>query len=171
MPTGRFCASVAVVDDLLYVIGGFTIEFRTDIFTLNPIYTYSAVNQQYTPFGYGTISPEVAVVSPENRSYNSSSVSLIFTVDKPAVWMGYSLDGQDNVTITGNTTITGISSGLHNVTVYAKDSFENTGASETISFTIAEEPESFPTALVATASASVAIVGVGFIVYLRRRGR
>jgi hypothetical protein len=54
IPTGRYSASVAVVDDLLYVIGGFTIEFPTDGFHANPSYTYSTVNEQYTPFGFGT---------------------------------------------------------------------------------------------------------------------
>ena len=171
MPIGRYSASVAVVDDLLYVIGGFTTEFRTDRFTLNPIYTYSAVNQQYTPFGYGATPPAVAVVSPENKTYNANNVSLTFTVNKPASWMGYSLDGQENVTVTGNTTLAGLSSGLHNITVYAKDEPENMGASETISFSVAEETEPFPTALVATTSASVAVVGVGLIVYLRKHGQ
>jgi len=52
MPTGRFDAGVAVVNDMLYVIGGFTIEFPIDRFTLNPSITYSAVNEQYIPIGY-----------------------------------------------------------------------------------------------------------------------
>jgi len=52
MPTGRFDPGVAVVNDMLYVIGGFTIAFPTDKFTLNPSITYSAVNEQYTPIGY-----------------------------------------------------------------------------------------------------------------------
>ena len=52
MPTGRFDPGVAVVNDMLYVIGGFTTEFPTDEFTLNPSITYSAVNEQYMPIGY-----------------------------------------------------------------------------------------------------------------------
>jgi hypothetical protein len=92
---------------------------------------------------------------------------LVFTVNKPVNWTGYSLDGQDNITISGNTTISGLSNGLHNVTVYAKDEFENTGASETISFSV-EVP--FPTTLVAAASAAtIAVVGVGLLVYFRKR--
>ena len=39
---------------------------------------------------------------------------------------------------------------MHNVTVYARDEFENVGASETVHFTV-ELPESFPTTLVAAA--------------------
>jgi hypothetical protein len=80
--------------------------------------------------------------------------------------MGYSLDGRDNVTITGNTTLSGLSNGLHNVTVYARDEFENTGASETISFSI-DVP--FPATLVITSAAAVAIVGLVLLVYFKKR--
>ena len=125
---------------------------------------------QYTPFGFGTVPPAVSIVSLESMAtYVSSDVSLNFCLNKPATWVGYSLDGKDNITIAGNTTVTGLASGLHNITVYAKDEFENTGASETISFSV-EEP--FPTALVAVASAaSVVIVGVGLLVYFKKRKR
>ena len=123
------------------------------------------MNEQYIPIGYG-VPPEIKVVSPVNQTYNESSVSLVFTVNKPVNWTGYSLDGQDNVTITGNTTIAGLSNGLHNVTVYARDEFENTGVSETISFSV-ETP--FPTTLVIAPIASVVVVGVGLLVYFRKR--
>ena len=168
VPEGRRGEAVAVVDDLLYVIGGFTPDFRTDRFTINPIYTYSHVNQQYTPLGYGTVPPVVSVVSPENKTYSTSDVSLAFTVNKPTPWMSYSLDGQETVTSMGNITLTSLSNGLHNVTVYAKDSFGNMGTSETISFTV-EVPEPFPTTLVTTASAaSLAIVGLGLLFHFKK---
>ena len=158
MPTARNSLSIAVVDDILYAIGG----DRGGYFTI------INANEQYTPFGYGTVPPDVRVVSPENKTYTSSNVSLAFIVNKPALWMGYSLDGQDNVTITSNTTLTGLSSGLHNITVYAKDEFENTGASETISFSVAEEP--FPVAPVAATSvATIAVVSVALLVYFKKR--
>jgi hypothetical protein len=158
---------VAVVNDKLYVIGGGCFQYIIISGYIVPsTYSVSAVNEQYTPFGYGTIPPAVSVVSPENTNYTSSNVSLAFTVNKPASWMGFSLDGQDNVTITGNTTLSELSSGLHNVTVYAKDSFENTGASETITFGIVE---SFPTMLVAVTAVAVAVVSVGVLVYFKKR--
>jgi hypothetical protein len=160
MPTTRSDFGVAVVDDILYVIGGYLRSSR--------IVTPTAVNEQYIPIGYGA-PPEIKVLSPETKTYNASSVSLVFTVNKPVNWTGYSLDGLDNVTITGNTTISGLSNGLHNVTVYARDEFENTGASETISFTV-DVP--FPLVPVAAASAAiVAIVGVSLLVYFRKRKR
>ena len=92
-------------------------------------------------------------------------------MDKSTSWLGYSLDGNDNVTIAGNTTLTNLSSGLHNVTVYAMDKNGNIGASETVTFSIAEpEKETFPTVSVAVVSgASLAIAGVGLLVYFKKR--
>jgi hypothetical protein len=152
------------VNDVLYLIGGYYTASREA--WLHGLVTPVAVNEQYIPIGYSN-PPEINIASPVNQTYNGSSVSLVFTVNKPVNWTGYSLDGQDNITISGNTTISGLSNGLHNVTVYAKDEFENTGASETISFSV-EVP--FPTTLVAAASAAtIAVVGVGLLVYFRKR--
>jgi energy-converting hydrogenase Eha subunit A len=160
IPTPRINLAVVVLNDTLYAIGGDTYAALGSILP-------SAANEQYTPFGYGTIPPVVAVVSPENKTYNSSSVSLTFVVNKSTQWVGYSLDGWDNVTATDNTTVTGLQNGLHNLTVYANDTLGNMGASETISFSV-EVP--FPTTLVVTASgASVAVVGVGLLVYFKKR--
>jgi hypothetical protein len=125
------------------------------------------VNEQYTPIGY-SIPPEIEVVSPLNQTYTKSSAFLVFTVDKVINWTGYSVDGKDNVTFTGNITLTGLSNGLHNITVYAKDTFGNTGASEAVAFTLDYEP--FPTVPVAAVSGvAVAVVVVGLIFYYRKR--
>jgi hypothetical protein len=168
MPTSRQNFAIAVVNDLLYAIGGFTLTY-TSIFS-NPTVTPHATNEQYIPFGYGTLPPMISIVSPENSNYTSSNVSLVFTLNKLAVWMGYSLDGKENVIITDNTTLTGLSNGLHNITVYAKDEFENIGESETIHFSV-EAPEPFPTTLVIASIASVAVVGAVLAVYFKKYRR
>jgi len=154
MPIARFNLKVAVINDTLYIMGG------APYFNLSGI--WCPENEQYTPIGYGTVPPAVAVVSPESKTYDASSVSLVLTVNKPVVWMGYSLDGQDNVTITSNTTLSGLSNGLHNVTVYARDEFENTGASETITFSV-ETP--FPTTWIIAAAAIAITGGSAFAIY------
>jgi hypothetical protein len=82
------------------------------------------------------------------------------------------LDGLDNVTIAGNMSLTGLSSGLHNITVYALDAYGVSDASKTFHFNIAEEPkkEPFPITVVAAASvAAIAVVGVGLLVYFKKR--
>ena len=65
--------------------------------------------------------PTVSIISPENRTYTANSVPLTFTVNKPAKWMAYSLDGKANVTVAGNTTLNELPNGSHNITVYATD--------------------------------------------------
>ena len=163
MPTNRSDFSVVVVNDLLYAIGGYLYSSRS--------LTLTNVNEQYTPIGYST-PPEIKVVSPVNQTYSNSSVPLVFSVDvisanKTVSWMGYSLDGQQNVTITGNGTITNMTNGLHNITVYANDTFENMGAS-TITFTVAKT-NPFPTTTVAAVSVVVAVVVVaGLLVYHKK---
>ncbi len=48
MPSGRFNVAVAVVNDLVYAIGGWTPN-------VGNIHDASAVTEQYIPFGYGTL--------------------------------------------------------------------------------------------------------------------
>lgn len=167
MPTERVDAAVAVVNDKLYVIGGYTMEKHVDSFF--PSTSSSAVNEQYTPFGYGAVPPVVLVVSPENRTYNVSSVPLAFTVNKIASWIGYSLDGQEEVAVSGNTTLTGLANGVHNLTVYVNDTFENAGASETLNFSIAVPSSPFSTAWITAVAVIVTFVGVALLVYFKKR--
>jgi parallel beta-helix repeat protein len=118
---------------------------------------------------FTTTPPKITVLSPLNQTYNETSIPLVFTVDKPVNWTGYSLDGKQNVTVTGNCTIANVTNDVHSITVYANDTYGNMGASLTVTFTVAK-PEPFPTALVATASGlSVAVIGLGLLVYFKKR--
>jgi hypothetical protein len=167
MPTPRGDFAVAVVNDLIYVIGGITVSYEGRPLGAGGAVTYYATVEVYTPFGYGTVPPIIDVASPENVNYASSEIALNFTVNMPVELICYSLDGNENVTVTGNTTVTRLNDGVHNITVYAKDEFGNTGASETITFSV-EVP--FPAVPVATASiATIAVVSVALLVYFRKR--
>jgi hypothetical protein len=112
--------------------------------------------------------PKISILSLENKTYSTSNVTLDFTVNKPNSKVTYSLDGKENLTIAGNTTMTGLSNGVHNVTVYAWDVLGNTGASETLFFKV-EAPEPFPITLVIALIASVAVIGLGLLVYFKKR--
>ena len=105
--------------------------------------------------------PRIGVSSPQNMIYNDSSVALAFLVCEPVSWMGYSLDGQDNITVTGNTTLSGLGNGAYNLTVYATDLAGNTGASETCSFTVSAPFPIVPVAAIfglAIAAATVCLL-------------
>ena len=173
IPTERTDYATAVLNDKIYVIGGSLIVM--DLIPTPSGYNmqtiYKDTVEEYTPFGYGTVPPMVSVVSPTNMDYSSGELSVNFTVNKPVDLTMYSLNGNENVTITGNTTITGLSNGLHNLTVYAQDTFGNIGSSETITFTVAK-PEStkpLPTVPVTVASVAVVLVVAGLLVYHKKR--
>jgi len=95
-------------------------------------------------FTVDTVAPVVDIISPEEGvTYKVETVDLNCTATDPndisVVW--YSLDGGANVTIeatdtsTFNTTLTGLSSGEHCVSVYANDTAGNIG-SDSVCFTI-----------------------------------
>ncbi len=122
-------------------------------------------------FTIDTTPPTLSILSPEAKAYDMPDMALNFTVNAVVAQVAFSLDGQDNVTISGNTTLTGLSTGAHNVTVYAWDEAGNVGTSETISFSVSEP---FPAVLVAAASLMVIVIVVGLLVYfmkVRKRSR
>jgi hypothetical protein len=90
--------------------------------------------------------PQITVFSPKKMTYlkNATGVffDLTFSINEPVSWIGYALDRQANVTITGNTTMSGLSEGTHSLVVYAKDIFGNTGASEIVDFVVDTIPPS-----------------------------
>ncbi|MBN1357149.1 hypothetical protein JW988_00100 [Candidatus Bathyarchaeota archaeon] len=116
-------------------------------------------------FIFDTIPPKVSILSLENKTYSADNVPLDFITNEGISQSTYSLDGQENVTINANTTLTGLSEGDHTVTVYATDKAGNTGASETIYFRI----DFFPTTLVIASVVTAAIIGVGLLVYFKKR--
>jgi hypothetical protein len=122
-----------------------------------------------------TSPPNVSVLSPLSGTYLPSEVRLNLTVDESVSWVGYLLDGGENVTVTGNLTLPELSVGQHMLRVYANDTAGNVGVSEIVTFSIAEpEKETFPTVPVAVASGtSIAAVVAGILLYVRklRRGQ
>ncbi len=122
MPTSRAYLGVAVVNDVLYAIGGFDGT------------NWLNVNEQYNPIGYGTVAPKVQIISPDNKTY--SNVTLSYKINRGTQWIGYSIDNHPNVTIKTETNLLGLSEGNHNVTIYANDSLGNMGSSNTVFFSV-----------------------------------
>lgn len=112
--------------------------------------------------------PDIGILLPENKTYTTSSLSLNFTIDEVTSWIGYSLDGQANVTIAGNTTLSGLSDGAHSLIVYAKDIDENIGASEIIYFSI-ETGLPLWIIIVVIITAAAVTSGIGYVLYKRRK--
>jgi hypothetical protein len=131
-------------------------------------------------FTVDTVPPIISIVSPENRTYDTTDISLNFTVSEPFSWAGYSLNGHENVTIAGNTTLTGLSDSSYNLRVYAKDTAGNMGYSETVCFSISQETEPTPqpeplepfsTILFVASIVLVVVIGIGLLLYFKKRKR
>jgi hypothetical protein len=84
--------------------------------------------------------PSIAISTPRNATYGANHVALSIAINENPFWMGYCLDEQDIVTVSGNTMITDLSDGTHSLTVYANDSVGNMGQSKTVCFTIDTRP-------------------------------
>jgi hypothetical protein len=127
--------------------------------------SYAFVN-----FTIDTTPPSVLILSPEALTYNTSEVPLDFAVNESVLQVTYSLDGQGNVMVSGNMTLTGLSDGAHDIVVYAWDDAGNVGASETVHFSI-KQLEAFPTLLVVAIVVIVVVVCLLLMLYFRRRRR
>ncbi len=128
LPSPRAYLGLAVVDDILYAIGGFDGQN-----SLN-------ANLEYTPTDYGTVPPKLQITSPENKTY--SDVYLSYNINKGVDWIGYSIDNQSNVTITEETKLFGLSQGPHTIMLYANDSQGNMGSSSPVYFSLDSLPPS-----------------------------
>ncbi len=123
--------------------------------------------------------PNITNLSVENTTYSTGNVPLNFIVNENITQAAYSLDEQTNITIAGNTTLTGLSAGTHNVTVYAWDDAGNVGASQTVNFNVAhtvsavvQQSQPFPitTVLAVLASFTVGVV-LTFLFFFRKDKR
>lgn len=115
----------------------------------------------------------ISIMSPENKTYEENSVPLTLVISEPTSWISYSLDRQTNVTIGGNTTLSELPNGPHNLVVYANNTDGVFGASERIYFSIEtsqpepQHEEPFPIWIAATIV--VAVVGVTLIYFIIRK--
>lgn len=123
------------------------------------------------------LGPNISILSPENKTYDTSDIPLELIVDKPATWIGFSLDGLDclgitgNITladlttITGNTTLAGLAVGEHTLVVYATDASGQIGTSEIVRFNVVSR---FPIEWVVGGAVTAAVIIAGLLVYLKR---
>ena len=139
--------------------------------------------------------PSVSVLSLENVASGEGVWFAFRVVGSTLSWVGYSLDGEENVTVSpdilvqssltsqdkvwkGNITLVGLSRGSHSLIVYAEETTGSVGAASPVTFTvetagqpIGSESSLFPTTLVSAAGliASAAAVSVGLVAYFLRR--
>jgi len=121
-------------------------------------------------FSVDAFPPIIKILSPKNMTYDTTNIPLNLTIDETTLWVIYSLDGQANKSITGNSTLIGLSESSHSLVVYAKDIAENIGTSRTIFFSIEpKQSESFPTWTVVAIVATVVVVAAILFYFTRSR--
>jgi hypothetical protein len=116
-------------------------------------------------FSVDTVQPAILVLSPENKVYGANEIPLNFTTNEPVSWLTYSLDGENNETVSRNITLAGLTDGAHNLTVYVADMVGNVGVSETVRFSV----EPFPVILVVALTTTTLIVVLAAYLFLKRR--
>jgi len=84
-----------------------------------------------------SVSATIDVISPQQTTYNSTSVSLSFRSSDSLTWAGYSLDKKMISDCNDNTTIYYLSNGAHSLRIYGTDGIGNVidshlGAKDTI---------------------------------------
>jgi hypothetical protein len=114
--------------------------------------------------------PSIEVASPENTTCYENSIPLSFVTEHVSQ-ITYKIDEQDNVTISGNTTISSLSNGLHNITFCASDTFGNIGSPETINFTVAKLNSFSVVPVTAVSIVAVSLVVAGLLVYHKKHNR
>jgi len=86
---------------------------------------------------------KIELSRPENKTYDTCSVFLSFPMNFMPSWIGYSLDGEANVTVDGlviGTRTADLVDGSHSVVIYANDSAGNMCHSRTVYFTVDTRP-------------------------------
>jgi len=172
LPLGLYGMGVVEVGGLLYVLSGCTATYSFPFYMESPELVPVGRAFVYTPLGYGRIPPEICVWSfEEGGIYDFGNVRLELGLSHPVIWVGYSLNGQANVTVEGNVTLSGLSNGVHNIRVFAEDKYGNMGASETITFTVINAPlsMSFIIAIIVGVVVFGVVVCVGSFLFLRKR--
>jgi len=165
IPEGPHCLEVCVVATAL----AYETRHETDGIYYTTYYVrYKTIGSSTANFTIDTTAPNILSVSMENKTYGNSNIPFVLVTNEPASQVLYSLDGLDNVTISGNSTLTDLSPGNHSVTVYASDLVGNIGTSETVSFIVAV-PEPFPVVPVVIAIVVITAVAAGLLLIRKRR--
>jgi hypothetical protein len=130
MLTPRIDCAVGVLNDRIYVLCGIVSGVPFDD------HIDSNVVEVYTPIGYGKAPPEAKIFSPiNNKTYTSNTITLEFSLNKPAKTITYTLNNRQPVKIEANTTLTGLTNGEYNLTLTLTDEKNNT-ATQTITFSV-----------------------------------
>ena len=85
-------------------------------------------------FNIDNTPPKILIQTLDNKTYDTTDLPLNFTINEPFHNLSYSLDGNQSVQVDGNTTLTGLTSRSHSLTVYAEDRAGNIAGESLLDF-------------------------------------
>lgn len=146
MPVGYGFCRVSIPHGLTAELYNVTVDGSIPLFVNYSIFDdgdkrwiyflYQSSEHEVLIYGIDRTIPSIYVLDPQNKTYYSDHIQLRIFVSDLVSWLAFSLDGQDNVTISGNSTMIVTSNGEHFVIVYARDNAENTGFSAAVHFEV-----------------------------------
>ena len=140
--------------------------------TLKVYAVFSDILPVYSPINFivDTTPPNVSFISMQEEKYNESDIPLIFTVNETTSIITYLLDGKVH-TINGNTTMTMLQDGDHELKLYATDEAGNAGSTETIDFNVNVPVPSRIVLAILPPLIIVLVGGLSILIYLEKRKR
>jgi len=156
-------------------------ENFTDRYPLTTPFDIHAVNVDFAEWNPQSLpgQPEpsddglhIIILSPENVTYSTTEIPLNLIVPQTMSWLGYRLDSQTYVTISGNTTLTGLPQGAHSLTVYGNTAEGALASSETAWFSVnAVQPLPIVPVAAVSAGSIAAVTATGLVLTRRKRRR
>ena len=142
-------------------------------------YTHYANHSEYYQTVFDSQILHFTIASPValllNNNVYTSEVPLNFCFNGAGSQISYSLDGHANVTIAGNTTLSGLVDGVHSVNLYVNDVSGNATYFDTVTFNVTEPSSSqsktllTPESLILVLVPSLVIVAALILLFLRKR--
>ena len=163
LSNGEHVVTVFVVATSVYATnivseGDYNYQYQTNFYhsqaseTIN-FCTVAPSGSTVSPSPTPSPSPMVTILSPQNDTlFNvildgvNYQLPLVYETNSSLSWVGYSLDGASNVTVTGNSTLRVVgSNGYHTLTVCANDTSGNWATPQTVTYLVNFNPDYTPT--------------------------
>jgi hypothetical protein len=172
---------------LLIILILFAIIPNENILLINPVSAQS------------NVAPTISIVYPTNNTFFNVSIEgvffhLTYQTNSTLSWAGFSIDGGQNITATGNSTSAVYNeefrneymfenSGYHTLTLYANDTTGNWATPQTVTYQVAYHPDitGYPSTpspivtssqlltVVVTTIIALAVIIVFFMLYRKHR--